>query len=164
MGKKKHKRPESESEALDRGDSEAQLVNGCSPEKKKRRKKKKLENEEIEGEKREPVSKPTVSIAVSGSIIDNAQSLELATRVRIFFFYRRVFFRVPATQRMIFCYAFSLRYLICSLAMSQLSYVIFPFSLCFMIFFSQLAGQIARAATIFRIDEVSVFLSLFFTF
>ncbi|XP_022138246.1 putative methyltransferase C9orf114 [Momordica charantia] len=100
MGKKKHKRPESESEALDRGDSEAQLVNGCSPEKKKRKKKKKLENEEIEGEKREPVSKPTVSIAVSGSIIDNAQSLELATR---------------------------------------------------------LAGQIARAATIFRIDEVVVF-------
>ncbi|XP_022956323.1 putative methyltransferase C9orf114 homolog [Cucurbita moschata] len=107
MGKKKHKRPESESEALDGGDFEArhetELINGCSPEtkkKKKKRKKQNVENEEIEGEKRKPISKPTVSMAVSGSIIDNAQSLELATR---------------------------------------------------------LAGQIARAATIFRIDEVVVF-------
>lgn len=58
--------------------------------KKKVKKEKEVENKVI----------PTVSIAVAGSIIDNAQSLELATR---------------------------------------------------------LAGQIARAATIFRIDEVVVF-------
>ena len=90
MGKKKHKRPEQESEALDRDDFEAnhetELINGCSPEKKKKKKKKKVENGSIEAEKRKPISKPTVSIAVSGSIIDNAQSLELATRVRILSF------------------------------------------------------------------------------
>ncbi|CAM0911208.1 unnamed protein product [Alopecurus aequalis] len=51
-------------------------------------------------EKADPKRKPTVSIAVAGSIIDNAQSLELATL---------------------------------------------------------LAGQIARAATVFRIDEIVVF-------
>lgn len=90
MGKKKHKRPESESEALDRDEfkanHETELINGCSPEKKKKKKKRKVENDEIEAEKRKSISKPTVSIAVSGSIIDNAQSLELATRVRIFSF------------------------------------------------------------------------------
>ena len=98
MGKKKHKRPESESEALDGGDFEArhetELINGCSSEtkkKKKKRKKQNVENEEIEGEKRKPISKPTVSMAVSGSIIDNAQSLELATRVRIFYFMSECF-------------------------------------------------------------------------
>ncbi|XP_058077703.1 uncharacterized protein LOC131226053 [Magnolia sinica] len=62
---------------------------------KKKKKKKKLKNEAEENKQI-----PTVSIAVAGSIIDNAQSFELATR---------------------------------------------------------LAGQIARAATIFRVDEVIVF-------
>lgn len=87
MGKKKKKR------------DEAELVNGNSDEANHREKnKKKKERREIERD--EPKEIPTVSIAVAGSIIDNAQSLELATR---------------------------------------------------------LAGQIARAATIFRIDEVVVF-------
>ncbi|KAG9457929.1 hypothetical protein H6P81_002437 [Aristolochia fimbriata] len=78
MGKKRRE-AENEQEVMNGG-----VVDG---EKKKKRKEKKCE-------------KPTVSIAVAGSIIDNAQSYELATR---------------------------------------------------------LAGQIARAATIFRIDEVVVF-------
>ncbi|KAJ3669252.1 hypothetical protein LUZ60_011202 [Juncus effusus] len=62
-------------------------INGKEKEKKKRK-------------RRETTEKPTVSIAVAGSIVDNAQSLELATL---------------------------------------------------------LAGQIARAITIFRIDEVVIF-------
>ncbi|KAJ1288527.1 hypothetical protein BS78_02G095700 [Paspalum vaginatum] len=64
-----------------------------------KKKKKKHSNDKYEG-KEEKKLKPTISIAVAGSIIDNAQSLELATL---------------------------------------------------------LAGQIARAATVFRIDEVVVF-------
>lgn len=71
-----------------------EVVNGDCHEKKKKKKKK---NNERDDEARET---PTVSIALAGSIIDNAQSFDLATR---------------------------------------------------------LAGQIARAATIFRIDEVVVF-------
>ncbi|XP_066377908.1 uncharacterized protein [Miscanthus floridulus] len=66
---------------------------------KEKKQKQRKDEDEREGElKKKP--KPTVSIAVAGSIIDNAQSLELATL---------------------------------------------------------LAGQIARAATVFRIDEVVVF-------
>ncbi|KAK4759179.1 hypothetical protein SAY87_022310 [Trapa incisa] len=67
-------------------------------ENKEKKSKKRKMNREIDGV--EPKEIPTISIAVPGSIIDNAQSLELATR---------------------------------------------------------LAGQIARAATIFRIDEIVVF-------
>ncbi|KQK04438.1 putative methyltransferase C9orf114 [Brachypodium distachyon] len=63
-------------------------------------KKKKRNKDTEEGKKTDQNRKPTVSIAVAGSIIDNAQSLELATL---------------------------------------------------------LAGQIARAATVFRIDEIVVF-------
>ncbi|WVZ63562.1 hypothetical protein U9M48_013185 [Paspalum notatum var. saurae] len=70
-----------------------------APEKKKKEKKKKQSKDKDEGKEKKKL-KPTVSIAVAGSIIDNAQSLELATL---------------------------------------------------------LAGQIARAATVFRIDEVVVF-------
>uniref|UniRef100_A0A453MAM7 Uncharacterized protein n=1 Tax=Aegilops tauschii subsp. strangulata TaxID=200361 RepID=A0A453MAM7_AEGTS len=62
----------------------------------KKKKKKHAEEEE----KADPKRRPTVSIAVAGSVIDNAQSLELATL---------------------------------------------------------LAGQIARAAAVFRIDEIVVF-------
>ena len=50
---------------------------------RKKKKKRKFENE-IEGERRRSISKPRVIIAVSGSIIDNAQSLETASRVCIF--------------------------------------------------------------------------------
>ncbi|PUZ70210.1 hypothetical protein GQ55_2G208200 [Panicum hallii var. hallii] len=64
------------------------------------KKKQKQRKDGGEGEEKTKRLKPTVSIAVAGSIIDNAQSLELAT---------------------------------------------------------MLAGQIARAATVFRIDEVVVF-------
>ncbi|KAG6513111.1 hypothetical protein ZIOFF_023419 [Zingiber officinale] len=66
------------------------------------RKKKRKEGKGEEKRKKRKEKKPTVSIAVAGSIIDNAQSLELATL---------------------------------------------------------LAGQVARAATIFRIDEVGAALS-----
>ncbi|XP_062199433.1 uncharacterized protein LOC133901912 [Phragmites australis] len=79
-----------------RKDSAATAEEGAIHEKKQKQRKEEDEGEEQAGPKR----KPTVSIAVAGSIIDNAQSLELATL---------------------------------------------------------LAGQIARAATVFRIDEVIVF-------
>lgn len=100
MGKKK-KRAEIDAEAeAERNKLEfEELINGDSHTKMKKKKKKKERNE-TEKEVNQAKGKPTVSIAVPGSIIDNAQSLELATR---------------------------------------------------------LAGQIARAATIFRIDEVVVF-------
>ncbi|XP_022762034.1 putative methyltransferase C9orf114 homolog isoform X3 [Durio zibethinus] len=110
MGKKK-KKVEIESEAEAEAESKSNihestqiesqtnlsLLNGDSH-KKKKKKKIKAEKELNSEAKADEI--PTVSIAIAGSIIDNAQSLELATR---------------------------------------------------------LAGQIARAATIFRIDEVVVF-------
>ncbi|GMH28468.1 hypothetical protein Nepgr_030311 [Nepenthes gracilis] len=73
----------------------SELTNGEGSQKTKKKKKKRQKEE---GVQRKFI--PTVSIAVPGSIMDNAQSLELATR---------------------------------------------------------LAGQIARAATIFRVDEIVVF-------
>ncbi|KAJ7954920.1 Methyltransferase C9orf114 protein [Quillaja saponaria] len=104
MGKKK-KRTVSEAEVEEKTEpellgpknEEEELVNGEPHKIQKHRKEKKKKKEKNENE---AIEIPTVSIAVPGSIIDNAQSLELATR---------------------------------------------------------LAGQIARAATIFRIDEVVVF-------
>ncbi|KAJ6771552.1 CLASS IV SAM-BINDING METHYLTRANSFERASE-RELATED [Salix koriyanagi] len=100
MGKKQ-KRAEAETEAEtvenDKPENELDLTNGDSYKKKRRGRMRNKERNESDKEAKEI---PTVSIAVSGSIINNAQSLELATR---------------------------------------------------------LAGQIARAATIFRIDEVVVF-------
>lgn len=56
----------------------AEVVNGDCHEKKKKKKKK---NNERDDEARET---PTVSIALAGSIIDNAQSFDLATRVHLF--------------------------------------------------------------------------------
>ncbi|CAL1396836.1 unnamed protein product [Linum trigynum] len=115
MGKKKRRAevetepelPEAATVSAAKADSDQGFINGDSNKKTKKKKKKKTRNIENEGgdekeTERENGAKelPTVSVAVSGSIIDNAQSLELATR---------------------------------------------------------LAGQIARAATIFRIDEVVVF-------
>lgn len=84
---KKKKRAESEVEGdgIRKTDSRDDLANGAEngkkeeveEEKKKRRKRKrKIERDGVESKKI-----PTVSIAVPGSIIDNAQSLELATRV-----------------------------------------------------------------------------------
>lgn len=60
-------------------DNEVELVNGSRDNKqKKKNNKKRIFGDE---EKIEVKETPTVSIAVPGSIIDNAQSLELATRV-----------------------------------------------------------------------------------
>nr|DAD19473.1 TPA_asm: hypothetical protein HUJ06_020936 [Nelumbo nucifera] len=87
----KKRRDAEEAVADDGEEREVGHVNGEANKKKKKKKEK---------EKNKSKETPTVGIAVPGSIIDNAQSLELATR---------------------------------------------------------LAGQIARAATIFRIDEVVVF-------
>ncbi|KAJ6430018.1 hypothetical protein OIU84_021433 [Salix udensis] len=101
MGKKQ-KKAEAETDAErvenDKAENELELDNGDSHKKKRRKKNK--ERNEIDREVIEAKEIPTVSVAISGSIINNAQSLELATR---------------------------------------------------------LAGQIARAATIFRIDELVVF-------
>ena len=72
--------------------------------------------------------KPTVSIAVAGSIIDNAQSLELATMVRTPTHYGGPVITILAAPKL------------------KRASLLF-----------QLAGQIARAATVFRIDEVVVF-------
>ncbi|XP_057475165.1 uncharacterized protein LOC130763291 [Actinidia eriantha] len=104
MAKSKKKRDESEAvesqtEAWN-AETKSGLVNGDSHETKQHKKKKSKKKRESEKDDAKPKPTPTVSIAVPGSIIDNAQSLELATR---------------------------------------------------------LAGQIARAVTIFRIDEVVVF-------
>ncbi|KAL2463796.1 Nucleic acid-binding [Forsythia ovata] len=97
----KKKRRETEGEINNEAQNTQSLANGDSPSLEKQPKKKKKSREKEKERKNDTVLSEisTVSIAVSGSIIDNAQSLELATR---------------------------------------------------------LAGQIARAATIFRIDEVVV--------
>ncbi|GMN46628.1 hypothetical protein TIFTF001_015804 [Ficus carica] len=97
MAKKKKREPEAQSSEEQEPQNEAkktELNNGDSHRKKKTKKK----DQKEDGNEAKEI--PTVSIAVPGSIINNAQSFELATR---------------------------------------------------------LAGQIARAATIFRIDEVVVF-------
>ncbi|KAJ9556863.1 hypothetical protein OSB04_011477 [Centaurea solstitialis] len=97
MAKKKRDEVDSEPHALSHS-------NGGSHEKRKKKKNKKIEEEQKKKkllvDDDDVITTPTVSIALPGSIIDNTQSFELATR---------------------------------------------------------LAGQIARAATIFRIDEVVVF-------
>ncbi|XP_028118657.1 putative methyltransferase C9orf114 isoform X2 [Camellia sinensis] len=97
---KKKKRAEAEAVEAQteapNAETELELVNGDSHDTKQKKNKKKKRKRENEKDHVQPKEIPTVSIAVPGSIIDNAQSLELATR---------------------------------------------------------LAGQIARAATIFRIDE-----------
>lgn len=81
---KKKKRDEAESEPeVDAQNAqkpeplnEVELVNGESHKKKKKKKKKHKAHDEAK-------EIPTVSIAVSGSIINNAQSFELATRVHL---------------------------------------------------------------------------------
>ncbi|CAM8911846.1 unnamed protein product [Rhodiola kirilowii] len=88
--------------AADEEGNHAEVSNGVpyDDDRKKLKKEKRVKRQEVGGEDGLKDEVPTVSIAVAGSIIDNAQSLELAT---------------------------------------------------------SLASQIARAATIFRIDEVVVF-------
>lgn len=100
MGKKK-KRAESELANAEnfKEQTAPHLANGDSKEHKKIKKKKRAESEPANAQnikqqtvlhlakskevKEENVlkEKPTVSIAIAGSIIDNTQSLELATRV-----------------------------------------------------------------------------------
>lgn len=87
MGKKKKR---DEPEAVEASNAEAsevlELVNGDDSHQTKQEKKKKKKHKGDEkgaspaGEPRASVI-PTVSVAVPGSIVDNAQSLELATRV-----------------------------------------------------------------------------------
>ncbi|KAK1395223.1 putative RNA methyltransferase, nucleic acid-binding, alpha/beta knot methyltransferase [Heracleum sosnowskyi] len=98
MAKKKRVDSEPDSQLNNQLQNEPSCVNGSNSDDKthkKKKKKKHMEEKSIELKER-----PTVSIALPGSIIHNAQTLELATR---------------------------------------------------------LAGQIARAATIFRIEEIVVF-------
>lgn len=67
-------------EAAGEGEIQAEVENGVSNVDDNKKKKKKLKKE-AEHILKEDEEVPTVSIAVAGSIIDNAQSLELATRV-----------------------------------------------------------------------------------
>lgn len=103
---KKKKRARAEAESQPEPQNEVELVvsgdSNDNEKKKKKKKKQKKQTNKADNDHEEEEAKeiPTVTIALAGSIINNAQSLELATR---------------------------------------------------------LAGQIARAATIFRIDEVVVF-------
>lgn len=101
---KKKKRDDSEQDSHAHSQqlvNEPSCVNGSnSDDKTEKKKKKKKKHKEEKSMELKDMEKPTVSIALPGSIIDNAQSLELATR---------------------------------------------------------LAGQIARAATIFRVEEIVVF-------
>ncbi|GAB2266570.1 hypothetical protein Dimus_001566 [Dionaea muscipula] len=104
MAKKKRSESEEEQEgappkkSLQTTPATAEQANSEDSRATKKEKKKKMKYKEEQGKRKCTI--PTVSIALPGSVIDNAQSLELATR---------------------------------------------------------LAGQIARAATIFRVDEVVVF-------
>lgn len=92
MGKKKRVGIEAEGEEAkpkrgkpENGQTETNLslLNGDSHKKKKNKKTKAVKETNSEAEADEI---PTVSIAIAGSIIDNAQSLELATRVSNFYF------------------------------------------------------------------------------
>lgn len=72
----KKKRDEAEAEAS------THVSNGGSHEKKKKKKKKTKEQKNmLVDADNDHVTPPTVSIALPGSIIDNTQSFELATRV-----------------------------------------------------------------------------------
>ncbi|KAL1832480.1 hypothetical protein ACET3Z_002131 [Daucus carota] len=100
---KKKKRDDSEEHSQPHHqqlENEPSCVNGSNSDEKTDKKKKKKKKHKEDEKSAQIKEKPTVSIALPGSIIHNAQSLELATR---------------------------------------------------------LAGQIARAATIFRIEEIVVF-------
>ncbi|AQL01175.1 hypothetical protein ZEAMMB73_Zm00001d044945 [Zea mays] len=106
-------------------DCGASMAEEEAPKEKKQKQKQRKDKDEREEKKK---LKPTVSIAVAGSIIDNAQSLELATLVRTPFLVVALVLAYLAAR---------------SLTRASLLF--------------QLAGQIARAATVFRIDEVVVF-------
>lgn len=77
---KKKKRTDSEAETEANEPQNEELANGDTHKMKKKLKQKE-KKKKIEMEDDESKEIPTVSIAVPGSIIDNAQSYELATRV-----------------------------------------------------------------------------------
>lgn len=77
MAKKKRTDSDAEPE-VNKPQNEDDLVDGGAHKMKKLKEKKKQKSEE---ERTEAKEIPTVSIAVAGSIIDNTQSFELATRV-----------------------------------------------------------------------------------
>lgn len=86
--KKKRARAEAESQPQPQPQNEVELVvNGDSNDnektKKKKKKKQKKQTNKADNDHEEEEAKeiPTVTIALAGSIINNAQSLELATRV-----------------------------------------------------------------------------------
>lgn len=110
MGKKQ-KKAEAETDAErvenDKAENELELDNGDSHKKKRRKKNK--ERNEIDREVIEAKEIPTVSVAISGSIINNAQSLELATRVLhplylVFLFFKRNYSRVISYSVVVFFY------------------------------------------------------------
>lgn len=74
MAKKKKRDDDSEQPHNQQPQNEPSCVNDNSDKKKKKKKHKEEKSIELK-------EKPTVSIALPGSIIHNAQTLELATRV-----------------------------------------------------------------------------------
>lgn len=84
MGKKKKRdglEPELKEAAADdnqESQNELSLANGDSSSHDNKKKKKRKRNQQNDDA---PIEVPTVSVAVPGSIMDNTQSLELATRV-----------------------------------------------------------------------------------
>lgn len=79
MGKKKRTDPEADTE-LSGPQNEGEHANGDTHKMKKKLKKEEKKRK-LKMKDDEAKEIPTVSIAVPGSIIDNAQSYELATRV-----------------------------------------------------------------------------------
>lgn len=78
MGKKERKREIAQ--------NDASFENGGSDSHEKHAKKKRKNREKVKEQQNDAVPSstemPTITVAIPGSIIDNAQSLELATRVR----------------------------------------------------------------------------------
>lgn len=120
--------------------NELSLANGDSFSYDNKKKKKRKRDQLNDGA---PIEVPTVSVAVPGSIIDNTQSLELATRVPLSLSPPSLFLLFSLIY--IFILYFTSFFLVTNHKAVVILYCVFY----------QLAGQIARAVTIFRIDEVS---------
>ena len=135
---RKKKRVEIEAETNNPENSQTKtnvnLLNGDAQKKKKS----KEEKETNSKAKAEEIS--TVSISIASFIIDNAQSLDLATRVSNLCFY------------LLF-----LPFLLFFFEKKNILKFLFGFS-----FFFHLVSQIARAATIFQINEVFYLISYLF--
>lgn len=147
MGKKRRNDSDANTQ-LKVPQNEYELINDEAQNTKKKLQKKK------EAHKTKEI--PTISIALPGSIIDNTQSYELATRVCFFFFYL-LFLSLLWNYTELGIPAFSLttqRWKLYFFFKTPMFYIYWFFIV--FLFFFQLAGQIARAATIFRINEVAV--------